>query len=52
MELGRWAWKDRRRSEDVQLWARILVEKLATLEPLRIFCPGEAETLYSVSGFR
>lgn len=52
VELGRCAWKDRRRSEDVQLWARILVEKLATLEPLRIFCPGKAETLYSVSEFR
>jgi UDP-GlcNAc:undecaprenyl-phosphate/decaprenyl-phosphate GlcNAc-1-phosphate transferase len=42
VELGRQSWKLRRHSEDVQLWANLIVEKLAEIKTLRIFCPGES----------
>ncbi len=49
VELGRQNWKLRRHSEDVQLWANLIVEKLAEMKALRIFCPGESPMTLSLS---
>ena len=48
VELGRQNWKLRRTSEDVQLWATLLVDKLAEMKVLRIFCPGEVPVTLSL----
>lgn len=39
VQLGRHAWKARRRSEDFQLWANLLVDKLAGMGVFSIFSP-------------
>ncbi|HKP94548.1 MAG TPA: MraY family glycosyltransferase [Fibrobacteria bacterium] len=41
VELCRQSWKTRRKSEDVQLWANLMVEKLAASKVLSIFSPCE-----------
>jgi hypothetical protein len=49
VELGRQSWKLRRSSEDVQLWATLIVDKLAEMKVLRIFCPGETPMSLSLN---
>jgi hypothetical protein len=39
VQLGRHAWKSRRRSEDFQLWANLLADKLAGMGVFSIFSP-------------
>lgn len=42
LEIMRHGWKARRASEDAQLWADLIVDKLATLRVLVIFSPAES----------
>lgn len=42
LQIMRHGWKARRASEDAQLWANLIVDKLATLRVLVIFSPAES----------
>jgi hypothetical protein len=42
LEIKRHGWKTRRASEDAQLWANLIVDKLATQRVLVIFSPAES----------
>jgi hypothetical protein len=42
LEIRRHGWQARRASEDAQLWANLIVDKLATLRILVIFSPAES----------
>jgi UDP-GlcNAc:undecaprenyl-phosphate/decaprenyl-phosphate GlcNAc-1-phosphate transferase len=49
VQVSRSQWKHRRKSEDMLLWARIMVEKLATSQQIKMFCPWEVEDMLTLT---